>query len=306
MVLLALLVEIALLLIAPPPQIRPLAAPASSLFDATATLRDLEILSADDMEGRAAGTAGSAKARDYIVRRFAESGVKPFAGSYLQSFPGGSNVVGLIEGQQRSGRYLVVTAHYDHLGIRFGQVFNGADDNASGVAAMIALASYFSRYPPQNPIIFAALDAEETGGAGGRNFVKTPPVDKQAIVMNVNLDMIGRAPDNRLFAAGTYHYPFLKPYIEMVASKAPVDLLIGHDRPNQRNAEDWTTESDHASFHREKIPFIYFGVEDFEQHHRPTDDFSTITPVFFIHAVETILEAVKVFDANLRAIEMNK
>src|SRR5688572_1227637 len=124
MVLLALLVEIALLLIPPRPQIRPAVAPASSLFDATATLRDLEILSADDMEGRAAGTAGSAKARDYIVRRFAESGVKPFAGSYLQSFPGGSNIVGLIEGQQRSGRYLVVTAHYDHLGIRFGQVFN--------------------------------------------------------------------------------------------------------------------------------------------------------------------------------------
>jgi Zn-dependent M28 family amino/carboxypeptidase len=280
--------------------------PTSSLFDAGKTLKDVEILSADDMAGRRTGTPGIVKARDYIVGRFQEAGIKPFGASYLQTFSGGVNVVGWIEGARRTGRYIVVTAHYDHIGTRNGSIFNGADDNASGVAGMIAAASYFSKNPPQNSLIFAALDAEETTGAGGRALVNNPPIEKSAIVMNVNLDMIAREFDNRLFAVGTYHYPYLATYVDKVASQAKVQLLKGHDRPDQRRVDNWTEDSDHIWFHRAKIPFIYFGVEDYEQHHKTTDDFETITPVFFIHAVETIVEALKVFDANLADIEKNK
>ena len=100
--------------------------------------------------------------------------------------------------------------------------------------------------------------------------------------------------DNKLFAVGTYHYPYLAPYIDKVASQAKVQLLKGHDRPDEPRSDDWTEDSDHIWFHRAKIPFIYFGVEDYEQHHKTTDDFDTITPVFFTHAIETVVDAVKI------------
>lgn len=282
----------------------------SRIIDAEQLLLDLKTLSADDMEGRKPDTPGSAKARAYIVSRFKQSGIQPFGDSYLHTFAlkdehQGVNVIGFIKGERQPERYIVLTAHYDHLGIKNGKVFNGADDNASGVAGLFALAAYFSKHRPAHSLIFAALDAEETGLKGGRNFVSNPPVRKQDLVMNVNLDMICRDEKNRLYAVGTYHYPFLKPYLEKVAAKAPVQLLLGHDKSNA-SEEDWTKDSDHYAFHKEKIPFIYFGVEDYKHHHEADDDYENITPAFYIGAVETILEAVKQFDANLMQIEKQR
>jgi Zn-dependent M28 family amino/carboxypeptidase len=280
-------------------------------------LGDLETLSADAMEGREPDTAGSAKARAYIIKRFKESALKPFGDSYLQSFTfsfaretvahQGVNVIGAIKGKLYPQRYLVITAHYDHLGIRKGIIYNGADDNASGTAALFALADYFKSHPPDNSIIFAALDAEERSGAGGRTFVSHPPVNPEDLVLNVNLDMLCRDKNDTLYAVGTYHYPFLKPYLEAVARQSQtVKLRFDHDRPNDPKVEDWTKESDHYAFHREKIPFIYFGVEDEEEHHKPTDDFATITAAFYVHAVELVLEAVKQFDRHLTEIAAQK
>ena len=81
------------------------------------------------------------------------------------------NVVGRIDGTAAPGRYIVVSAHYDHIGVRNGQVFNGADDNASGTAALFALARHFSANRPRHSLIFAAFDAEESGLRGARHFV---------------------------------------------------------------------------------------------------------------------------------------
>jgi hypothetical protein len=121
-----------------------------------------------------------------------------------------------------------------------------------------------------------------------------------SIVLNVNLDMVARDADNKLFAVGTHHYPFLKEYLANVA-QPPVKLLFGHDRPGSRE-DDWTRDSDHFPFHQARIPFIYFGVEDEAQHHKPTDDAATVTREFFVGAANTILAAVRSFDANLDAI----
>lgn len=282
------------------------------LIDGAQLLSDLKTLSADDMEGRKPGALGGLKARAYIVNRFKQSGIVPFNDSYLQPFGSKSgenkaehpyaNVIGFIKGAKQPSRYIVLTAHYDHLGIKGGKIYNGADDNASGVAALFALAAYFNQNPPAHTLIFAALDMEESGHVGAKTFLATPPVDKQAMVMNVNLDMICRDEQNKLYAVGTYHYPFLKTYLEKLIASPPVTLLLGHDQGGG-SEEDWTRDSDHYQFHREKIPFIYFGVEDYKQHHQATDDYETITPEFYTGAVETILSAVKVFDANLAAIE---
>lgn len=291
-------------------------APTSKMFDAAKLADDLKILSADDMEGRAPETRGSAKARAFIIKRFQESGIKSFGRTYEQEYkftrpskPNeshmGVNVTGYIDGASHSKKYIVVTAHYDHLGIVNGKVFNGADDNASGTAALFSIAKYFKVHKPENPIIFVAFDTEETGGAGAREFLAHPPVTSSEIIFNVNVDMIGRDANNILYAVGTYHFPFLKPYLEKVALRAPVKLLMGHDVPGT-TVEDWTRDSDHYSFHRVGIPWVYFGVEDNEQHHQSTDDFETMTLPFYAHAVETVILSIKQFDANLSEIEKHR
>lgn len=289
--------------------------PQSEIINTAQLLNDLKTLSADDMEGRLVGSPGSAKAREYIVKRFKESGLKSFTDSYIQpiEFSSGSsnkkikgaNVVGYIKGNQTPEKYIVITAHYDHLGIRGGKIFNGADDNASGVAALFALGEYFTKHPPANSLIFVAFDAEEGSGAGGRTFVAESPVKKESIVMNINMDMISHSDANELYASGTYHYPFLKPYLEKFVKTSSVKLLFGHDQPNPQQ-DDWTTQSDHHHFHKAKIPYIYFGVEDHKDYHKETDEFETITQEFYVHAVETIIAAVKEFDVNLAQIEKQK
>lgn len=274
--------------------------PSAARVDEAQLIRDVEILAADDMEGRMAGTPGGAKARAYVLQRFKDVGLKPLGSSYEHPFtlPGrdeaprrkGTNLLGVIEGTARPGRYIVVTAHYDHVGIRDGLVFNGADDNATGVAALLAVAAHFVRNPPETSLIIAALDAEEGGLHGARAFLRSEVVKRDAIVMNVNVDMLGRDANNILYAAGTHHYPALKPLLENVA-QPPVELRFGHDVPGLK-VEDWTGSSDHSVFHQAGIPFVYFGVEDFENHHKASDDAATIQREFFAGAVRTVIAAV--------------
>jgi Zn-dependent M28 family amino/carboxypeptidase len=283
--------------------------------DGQQLLKDLETLSADDMEGRLPGTPGAAKARAYILRRYKEAGIQPIGDSYERPFAfraqgdaadrSGVNLVGVVRGTREPGRFLVVTAHFDHLGVRNGQIFNGADDNASGVAALLAVAARISASQPAHSVVFAALDAEETGLNGARAFLADPPVPREGIVMTVNLDMVARDARNILFASGTFHYPFLKAYLKDVA-RPPVVLRLGHDAPNVKGEDDWTRDSDHYPFHQAGIPFIYFGVEDEAQHHKATDDAETVTREFFVGAANTILAAVRAFDANLAAISARR
>jgi Zn-dependent M28 family amino/carboxypeptidase len=284
-------------------------------------MRDLETLSSDAMEGRLVGSPGSARAREYLVRRFKEAGVAPIGASYEQTFTfrgrgndgdrTGVNLIGVVRGRRTPDRYIVMTAHYDHLGVRGGQVFNGADDNASGVAALLAVAARLSAQPPDHSVLFAALDAEEQGLHGARALLRAPPVPRESLVININLDMVARDAKNILFAAGTFHYPFLKPYLAGVA-RPPVILRFGHDAPKPATGaagpseDDWTRDSDHFPFHEAGIPFIYFGVEDEAQHHKATDDAETVTREFFVGAANTILAAVRAFDANLAAIAARK
>lgn len=283
------------------------APPKSKIINAGQMLRDVEILSSDEMQGRGIGTPGGIKAREYVAARFKASGLKTFGNSFVQPFEfanragekmSGANVVGFIEGKRFKDKYIVISAHYDHVGIQKGEIYNGADDDASGTAALFAFAEYFNKNKPSQTIIFAAFDGEESGLRGSRAFVASPPVAKEKIALNINMDMVSRNDKNELYASGTYHHPMLKAPLEKVAKNTKIKLLLGHDRPEQ-GQNDWTNQSDHAAFHAAKIPFIYFGVEDHKDYHRPTDDFANINQEFYVRAVETILEAVKTFDKNL-------
>lgn len=261
------------------------------------------------MRGRRTGSPESVKAREFIVDRFKDAGLKTFGNSYIQEFTftrrgqtekiAGANVVGFIKGKKHSEKYIVVSAHYDHVGVQNGEIFNGADDNASGTAALLGLIEAFKKDKPENSIIFAAFDAEEMGLQGSRYFVANLPVKKESVLLNVNMDMLSRSDEGELWAAGTFHYPQLKPVLEAAQKTATVKLLLGHDDP-KLGADDWTTQSDHAAFHRAGIPFVYFGVVNHADYHKPTDDFANIQAQFYVRSVDTILEIIQKFDRSFR------
>jgi hypothetical protein len=296
----------------------PSAAPTTSGPAAVATtvtaeelMREVRVLAHDSMEGRRIGTPGGARARHYLAGAFERSGMERLGERYDHPFSfvregdgarlDGGNVMGVVRGRTNPDRYIVVSAHYDHLGVRDGAVFNGADDNASGVSALLAMARQLVRERPAHSVIFVALDGEEGPGAGARTFVSSPPVPAASIVLNVNLDMVGRNDANVLWAAGAHHYPFLRPYLDTVASRAPLTLKQGHDRAGAAE-QDWTFSSDHGAFHRSGIPFVYFGEEDHPDYHKSTDDPEGLIPAFHVSAVTTVLDAVRTFDRNLAAI----
>ena len=287
--------------------------PTSRLFDAATLLEDLRALSADDMAGRAMGTDGAARARAYLARRFQAVGLTPLGrgGDFLHEFEApaarngrrlaGVNLVGLVRGTRTPDRYLVVSAHYDHLGLRNGQVYNGANDNASGAAALAAIASHFLAHPPSASLLVVAFDGEEAGLLGARAFIRAPPVPLAAIAANINADMIGRDAAETLFVSGTARFPVLAPLVATVASTAPVRVVAGHDGL-VAGEDDWTNDSDQFAFMEAGIPAVYVGVDDRRYHHRPDDDFDTMMPAFYVGSVEVVIALVRQFDTHATAI----
>lgn len=274
-------------------------------LDKKQLLQDIKVLSADSMQGRLSGTAGNQMAQGYIQRRFQKIGLKPFNGSYKQHFrleskrltvEQATNLIGYIPG--KSGKAIVVSAHYDHVGVRNGEIYNGTDDNASGVGALLAAAAYFIKNPPKHTIIFAAFDGEELGLQGANAFLENPSVPLGQIILNVNMDMLSINSKGELFASGSYHYPQLKPLLEQVTARPEAKVLIGHDKPEQGH-DDWTSQSDHYQFHKRKIPFIYFGVEDHPHYHKPSDDYVNINPDFYAGATALVIDFLKIADREL-------
>ena len=274
-------------------------------------LADIEYLSSDELEGRLPGTEGNRKAQVFIEQRFEEYNLSAFDGTYRQlfdhtnprtnvTFTDAVNLISFIEGTENNDRYIALTAHYDHLGVQDGEIYNGADDNASGTSGLLAAIRYFSHHQPENSILFIALDAEEQGLGGARHFVEHPVVSLDQIVMNVNMDMISTNFEDELYAVGTYHYPFLKPLVEEASADVEIDVLFGYDSDEWE--QDWTMASDHGAFHEKGIPFIYFGVEDHPHYHQPTDTFENINPEFFVNSVETIINVLSHLDKNLDVI----
>ncbi|TDI75088.1 MAG: M28 family peptidase [Bacteroidetes bacterium] len=284
--------------------------PSGSTIDADALLRHIRILSSDEYDGRRAGTLGGKKARDYVAASLQSSGIAACAGDLVQEFqiPGRkselptANVVGLIPGTGKNRSVIVLSAHYDHLGNRNGSIFNGADDNASGTAALLELAAWFQKNPLENDLVVAAFDAEESGLRGSRAFVDEPCVDKSRIMLNVNMDMISRSESSELYASGTHYYPAMQPILESAAAGLPISLLFGHDEPGT-GSEDWTRASDQGPFFDADIPHIYFGVEDHPGYHNPTDEFEAITSEFYVSVVEYIAKTLVALDENSELIK---
>ena len=283
-------------------------------IDGNKLLKHLEYLSSDELEGRKPLSKGSNLAQKYILQELTTLDlVAPLYPDFIQKFSfedrrtkkmlvDAANIVAFIPGES-SKKMIVVTAHYDHVGIgkpnaAGDSIFNGADDNASGTAALLVLAEYFSKNHPQHGMLFAALDAEEMGLQGAKALVNDFPYPLDQILLNVNMDMLSRSEAKEVYVSGTHYYPQFKSILEKVPGEASSNLRFGHDIPGT-GAEDWTRSSDHGAFFEKKVPHLYFGVEDHVDYHKVSDSFAGIHPDFYQATVRLILKSLVALDKAL-------
>lgn len=260
---------------------KPWVAP-TRLLDSTQLINDLQYLASDACAGRLPGTKGHARAMERILTRMRSVGVDSFGHSLTQIFMGadgieGQNIIGWVKGTTFPDQYMVISAHYDHLGqAEDSTIYYGADDNASGVACLLALAAYFKKNPHLYSLIFAAFDKEESRFEGAHAFCEQWKKNGRlaSVRFNLNMDMIARSDRNEIFASGINYYPAYLYAINEVQSKTNVKLLMGHDTAPP--GYDWSGHSDHYAFFARFIPNIYIGVEDHADYHQTTDTYNKI------------------------------
>ena len=252
-------------------------------------LKVVERISSAEMEGRRTGTKGNALARQYLMEEFNKLGYQVNLDTFYFGKTGkqtmGVNLLVEKEGMQNKNAAIVLTAHYDHLGIKDEKIYHGTDDNASGVGALFAIASFLQNHKTQHPVQLILLDAEEMGLKGAYHHVEKTKNINDKVLLNINLDMVSQSEKQELYACGTYHYPFLKPIADETADTfTNLTLKFGHDLPGG-GSQDWTKSSDHFPFHLKGIPFIYFGVEDHAYYHQPEDTFDKLNHQFYVEVI---------------------
>ena len=265
-----------------------------SLAEPLATVR---YLADDALEGRLAGSAGERCAGDYIAARLAALGFRGAGanGSYFQDVPvpaaggnphatgpadgpTGRNVIALLEGANPAVRdeLIVIGAHYDHLGLGTGgslapgesAIHNGADDNASGVAALLRVATLLSEGPrPARSVLFIAFTGEESGLLGSAFFARTPTVNLDRARAMLNMDMVGRLEDEPLIVYGVGTAAEWTDIVEREAGRAGIAVAL---------QPDGVGPSDHTSFYLRDIPVLHFFTNTHADYHKPSDDWDLV------------------------------
>lgn len=258
--------------------------------------KHIEYLASDELEGRAPGTKGEALAQKYIISEFKKYQLQPKGSKkYLQTFTyterphahhvdgkgkqwTGANVVGFLDNKAK--KTIVIGAHYDHLGSEdgrgsslaadpVGQIHNGADDNASGVAGMLELARIFSTNNVKEKVnfLFMAFSAEEAGLIGSKHFLQNPTLKLEDMHCMLNMDMIGRLKDSTqaLIIGGVGTSPVWIPLVKELNKGFTLTFDTAGMGP-----------SDHASFYLKDIPVLHFFSGTHSDYHKPTDDVDKI------------------------------
>ena len=233
-------------------------------------------LADNTMEGREAGTRGGRAASDYLAEQYARLHLQGAGtdGSFLQCFaPNFRNVLAIFEGRdpQLRDQVIVIGAHYDHVGYGgrgyslgpYGYIHPGADDNASGTAAVLGLAQAFTvlSAPPKRSIVFAAWDAEEKGMLGSKHWVAHPTLSLDRVKAVINLDMIGRRRDGHVTVFGSR------------SGFGWRRLLSSQNDPGLQLDFSWRLKpnADHYPFFQRDIPVLMFHTGLHDQYHRPSD-----------------------------------
>jgi len=289
----------------------------AAVADSTAIRSDIAYLSSDRLEGRLTGTSGNDSAAAYIGRHYKYLRLNaPYPG-YLQSFVARSaasahvgdtagkktqNVVAILKGNDPvlSSRYIVIGAHFDHLGrsTQFAMdpqagdaIRNGADDNASGTAAVLQLARMFAIARPRHSIIFANFSGEEEGLLGSQYFVENSPVPLDSVVAMFNFDMVGRLKDDKLFVYGTGSAAELPALVDSANLRIVPALSI-------QGGGDGFGSSDHSSFYAKNIPVLHFFTDSHEDYHRATDDVEKINAAGEARVVNLAFDMIKALDSR--------
>lgn len=280
---------------------------ATAQPDSTLLLNTAQHLSTDAMKGRRPGTVGNAAAHTYLVENLVALGLRDaelvtFAINHRGEKITGHNIVAHVAGTGPKAGWIVLSAHYDHVGVgkpntQGDSIYNGADDNASGTAAVLAIAARLAKQPLRHGVVIAVFDAEEMGLLGAKAYVAKPSRPLDSIRANLNLDMVGRSDKGELYAVGTRDNPQLLPAVQAVAKSAPIKLLVGHD--TGKGSDNWTSASDHAAFRAKRIPYLYLGVEDHADYHQPSDHFERLQPSFYYRAAQTAWHILLQLDKTL-------
>jgi hypothetical protein len=241
-------------------------------------------LASPEMEGRRG--EGGRKAAAFLIDEFHRLKLEPlFGGQFVQEIPAaepgriqGRNVGAILRGSDSNGRdeWVIVAAHYDHLGVRGGVLYPGADDNASGVAMMLEVARSLRGAPeqPRRSVMFIGFDLEEIGLFGSRYFVAHPPVPLKHVALFITADMIGRSLggvcENHVFVLGTEHAPGLRPWINEAARDQPLRLgLLGSDVLV-------LNRSDYGPFRSRQVPYLFFSTGENPCYHSSQDKPETL------------------------------
>ncbi|TAH39620.1 MAG: M28 family peptidase [Planctomycetota bacterium] len=193
----------------------------------------------------------------------------------------GRNVVGLWRGSDaaHSSEYVVVGAHYDHVGRNpAGEIWNGADDNGSGTAVLLGMAESFVADPkrPRRTLVFVAFSGEEEGLVGASRFLAQNVVPEERIAAMVNMDMVGRSINRAVHAIGTSSSPAMRAVVERCAKG--LDLYLDYE------SEEFFDRSDQAPFYYAGVPVVFFNTSEHPDYHRPTDtwdklDYETMSAI---------------------------
>mgnify|MGYP005850007315 CR=1 FL=1 len=254
--------------------------------------KHITFLSSDALQGRLTGSAGEKKAADYIVQEFKTLGLKPYTGkTYLQTFTykvkmnphstdaaedknnSGTNVIAFLD--NKAPKTIIIGAHYDHLGLNehnhsskpnsLGEIHNGADDNASGVAGVLELARMFSQNKTKENVnyLFALFSGEEDGLIGSKYMAESIKTLYPYVVTMINMDMIGRLDKDKNVTVGGIGTA--ADFSTIVTKNKPAGFNITLDNAGQG-------PSDHTSFYLKDIPVLFFFTGTHSDYHKPSDD----------------------------------
>ena len=244
----------------------------------------IEALASPEFGGRQGALAS--KSRDYLIDAFKQLKLEPlFDGSYFQDIPDrepgyliGRNVGAKLIGSdpKLKDEWVIVAAHFDHLGVRNGVLYPGADDNASAVAMMLEVARCLATSPekPKRSVMLIGYDLEERGLLGSKYFVEHSPVPMDKIAFFITADMIGRSLagvcKRQVFVMGTERYPLTRQWIREASKDQPLEVgLLGADLL-------LIDRSDYGPFRSRQVPFLFFSTGENPCYHKPQDVASTI------------------------------
>jgi hypothetical protein len=295
--------------------------------------KHIEVLSSDSLEGRETGKPGQKMAAEYIANHFKKIGIPPYKRkTYYQKFKvkserhickcddcdlaffkrifksnqtiRGENVLGYIQGSDLKDELLIITAHYDHLGKHDSLIFNGADDDASGVSAALEIAEAFMLAKkegngPRRSILIMPVSGEEKGLLGSRYYTDNPIYPLENTVANLNIDMIGRLDDwhdngNYVYLIGSDRLSYDLHNLNEKINDDHIGIDLDYRFNDKDDPNRYYYRSDHYNFAKNNIPVIFYFNGVHEDYHKPSDtieklDFdkiNKITRLIFLTAWE--------------------